>query len=105
MKSLLISILVRALVFFLVALTASIQIAKRLWEHVALSANADAFHNAAKLIGPSFGLPDAHMKDQQIRVIQYFVDAISVPSGIAIGFAALWLTEIYLRRRQKTVTR
>lgn len=73
----------------------SIYLAQWLWGYINSRIDADALFSAADLVGPFLGFKTKADKTEQLNTIQFVVDWISLPIGLSIGFAALWLVEIF----------
>ena len=94
-------IAVRVFCFLLIAAIAAIVAAQNIWSYINTQMDANILHAAADSIGPFLGIKTDGDKTQQHNVIQMIVDWISIPIGIAAGFAALFILEVVLNQLQK----
>ena len=96
-------IAVRVFCFLLVAATAAIVAADKIWSYINSKMDAEILHAAADSIRPFLGIKTDGDKTQQHNVIQMIVEWISTPIGIAAGFAALFILEVVLNQLQKNI--
>lgn len=86
--------------FILVTAISAIVAAQKLWSFIDGRIDAEALHLAADIIGPYLGFNTHGDKTQQHNVIQMVIHWVSMPIGIAAGFAVLFVLEVALRRMQ-----
>jgi hypothetical protein len=86
--------------FIFVTAISAIVSARKLWSFIDGRIDAEALHLAADIVGPYLGFDTHGDKTQQHNVIQMVIHWVSMPIGIAAGFAVLFVLEIVLKRMQ-----
>jgi hypothetical protein len=95
--------LIRTLVFILISGSTAIYLSRVIWSIIDQTMNWESVHFAAGLIIRSMNESDSDNKFVQMNFVQSIIDLICMPAGIAAGFAALWLFELWnLNRKYKT---